>query len=64
MQRMEGSGTPVLYIGRTVLKSLIVPINCKKRVSSNNSRSLLVSIQQLLILLRGVGAQIAVSLDS
>ena len=26
MQLLEGSGTPVLYIGRTVLKRLMIPL--------------------------------------
>jgi hypothetical protein len=31
MQHLEGSGTPVLYIGRTVLKGYICYISCSDR---------------------------------
>jgi hypothetical protein len=33
MQHMEGSGTPVLYIGRTVLKGKYIWYNCSVLVA-------------------------------
>jgi len=35
MQRLEGSGTPVLYIGRTILNPLNAELNpiCKSRLA-------------------------------
>ena len=50
MQHLEGSGTPVLYIGRTILKGSARPYNC----SCNDCTSRNPTIHQSIVTIRNI----------